>query len=258
MTYSDNSDRLGKEITLQRGAFLGVSDGYYLSNIYCLDATYKLKYAISETARLEGSGGLLNEKNITLAQDIPSLETPATSTYLPHLEMDYVYDGTIPIGLNLYAGLRAKAFMQYYEDMSAKEGMYILGMDIRYYKRIHRELIWANRFSAGTSFGQEHVLYYMGGVDGWFSPNFSSVTGAAPGQNYVFQSIADPMRGFDQNVRNGTNFVLYNTELRFPIFHYLFNRPIKSDFINNFQIIAFGDVGNGMDRVNTVFQYKFN
>ncbi len=251
LTYEDNSDRLGKEIILQRGAFLGVSDGFYLSNIYCLDATYKLKYAISETARLEGSAGLLNEKNITLAQDIPSLETPATSTYMPHAELDYVYDATIPAGLNIYSGLRAKGFMQYYEDLShSKTGMYILGMDVRYYVKIHRELIWANRLSAGTSFGQEHVLYYMGGVDGWFNPTFSNVTGTAPGQNYVFQSIADPMRGFDQNVRNGTNFVLYNSEIRFPIFRYLVNRPIKSDLINNFQIIAFGDIGTAWTGAN--------
>jgi hypothetical protein len=86
-------------------------------------------------------------------------------------------------------------------------------------------------------------LYYLGGVDGWFNPTFSNVTGVTPGQNYVFQSLAEPMRGFDQNIRNGTNFVLYNTELRFPIFRYLFNRPIKSDFLNNFQFITFLDVG---------------
>lgn len=244
LTYEDKSDRLEKDIILQRGAFLGVAEGYYLSNIYCLDATYKLKWALSEVARLEGGAGLLNEKNITLAEDIPSLETPPTSNYMPHLELAYVYDGTIPGGLNIYSGLRAKGFMQYYENLSqTKTGMYILGMDVRYYKKIHRELIWANRLSAGTSFGQEHVLYYMGGVDGWFNPAFSSATGAAPGQNYVFQSLADPMRGFDQNVRNGTNFVLYNSEIRFPIFRYLLNRPIKSDFINNFQLITFGDIG---------------
>ena len=244
LTYDDNSDRLGKEITLQRGSFLGVAQGYYLSNIYCLDATYKLKWSLSETARLEGSAGLLNEKTITLAEDIPSLETPPTSNYMPHLEMDYVYDATIPVGLNLYTGLRAKGFIQYYNDVSqAKTGMYILGMDVRYYIKIHRELIWANRFSAGTSFGQEHVLYYLGGVNGWFNPAFSNATNPPTGQNYVFESLADPLRGFDQNVRNGTNFVLYNSEIRFPIFRYLLNRPIKSDFINNFQIIAFGDIG---------------
>jgi hypothetical protein len=27
------------------------------------------------------------------------------------------------------------------------------------------------------------------------------------------------------------------------VFRYFFNRPIRSDFINNFQIVAFGDIG---------------
>lgn len=244
LDLQDMSDRVGKEIILQRGSFLGVSQGYYLSNIYCLDATYKLKYAFNEVARIELSGGLLNEKNVTLAEDVPSLETAPTNTYMPHLEMDYVYDATIPAGLNIYSGFRGRGFMQYYRNLSQPNtGMYILGLDLRYYQKIHRELIWANRFSAGTSFGQEHVLYYMGGVDGWFNPTFNTTTGPASGQNYVFQSLAEPMRGFDENVRNGTNFILYNSEIRFPIFRYLLNRPIKSDFINNFQIFAFTDIG---------------
>ncbi len=244
LSYEDRSGSLEKELIFQRGAFLGVSDGNYLANMYSLDATIKLKYPLSEVARIEGSAGILNEKNITLAEDITSLETPATTDYLPHLEMEYVYDATIPAGLNIYYGLRAKGFIQYYEDLNqAKAGTYVLGLDVRYYQKIHRELIWANRFSAGTSFGQEHVLYYMGGADGWFNPSFSNVTGVTPGQNYLFQTLATPLRGFDQNVRNGTNFMLYNSELRFPIFRYLLNRPIKSDFFNNFQLITFVDVG---------------
>ncbi len=243
LTYEDLSDRIGKEIILQRGAFLGISSGYYLANLYCLDATYKLKYAFNEVARVEASGGILSEKNVTLAEDIPSLETPPSTSYLPHGEIDYVYDATIPNGLNIYSGLKGRAFVQYYNDLSKSAGMYVLGLDIRYYKKIHRELIWANRFSAGTSFGQEHVLYYLGGTDGWYSPTFNSAVSPAGGQNYVFQSLAEPMRGFDQNVRNGNNFLLYNSELRFPIFRYLLNRPIKSDLINNFQLVGFFDIG---------------
>ena len=244
LTYEDKSGRLGKELILHRGSFLGVNTGNYPANLYSMDATYKLLYPFNEVSRLEGSAGILNEKNITLSIDVPSLETPPVTTYMPHLEADYVYDATRPAGLNIYSGLRGRGFIQYYDDLSkTKTGMFVAGFDIRYYKKIHRELIWANRLSGGTSFGQEHLLYYMGGVDGWFNPTFSSITGATPGQNYVFQTLATPLRGFDQNIRNGTNFILYNTEIRFPIFRYLSNRPIKSDFLNNFQFITFLDVG---------------
>ncbi len=51
------------------------------------------------------------------------------------------------------------------------------------------------------------------------------------------------MRGFIQNIRNGNSFALINNELRFPVFQYLLNKPIRSDFIRNFQIVGFLDVG---------------
>jgi hypothetical protein len=41
---------------------------------------------------------------------------------------------------------------------------------------------------------------------------------------------------------HGNSFAVINSELRFPVFKYLMNRPLKSDFISNFQIIGFGDL----------------
>jgi hypothetical protein len=51
------------------------------------------------------------------------------------------------------------------------------------------------------------------------------------------------MRGFSQNIRNGNSFFVINTEIRLPVFRYFFNHPVRSDFLNNFQVVAFGDVG---------------
>jgi len=55
--------------------------------------------------------------------------------------------------------------------------------------------------------------------------------------------MAVPMRGFLFNARNGTSFGLVNTELRVPIVRYLVNRPIRSDFFNNLQVVGFSDAG---------------
>jgi outer membrane protein assembly factor BamA len=44
--------------------------------------------------------------------------------------------------------------------------------------------------------------------------------------------------------------MVINSELRFPVFKYLLNRPIRNDFIANFQTVGFLDVGtawNGSD-----------
>ncbi len=83
----------------------------------------------------------------------------------------------------------------------------------------------------------------MGGVDNWLFPKFNERTNVATNQNYAYQTLATNMRGFKQNVRNGNSFAVLNSELRFPIFRYLMNRPLKSEFFNNFQLIGFSDIG---------------
>jgi hypothetical protein len=121
--------------------------------------------------------------------------------------------------------------------------MFVVGLDARNYQRIHRSFIWANRLAVGTSFGKNKLVHYMGGVDNWLSPKFEVSTPIDPSMNYAYQTLATNMRGFYQNARNGNNFVVINSELRFPVLRYFYNRPIKSDFLNNFQIVGFGDVG---------------
>ena len=117
------------------------------------------------------------------------------------------------------------------------------GFDIRAYKKVHRDLIWCNRLAYGGSLGSDRLIYYLGGVDSWFNPSFDQTINVVKPEQYQFQTLATNMRGFRQNIRNGNNFVVFNSELRWPMFRYLLNRPIKSDFINNFQVVVFGDLG---------------
>jgi hypothetical protein len=69
--------------------------------------------------------------------------------------LEYVFDNTLNTGLNLYNGTRLKVFGEYYKQIDkSNTGMVIVGTDIRRYQKIHREIIWANRFAAGSSFGK--------------------------------------------------------------------------------------------------------
>jgi len=62
--------------------------------------------------------------------------------------------------------------------------------------------------------------------------------------DYAFQSLAVNMRGFPQNVANGNNNVVLNSEFRLPVFSTLFNKPINNAFLRNFQLIQFVDLGS--------------
>jgi hypothetical protein len=51
------------------------------------------------------------------------------------------------------------------------------------------------------------------------------------------------MRGYVQNVANGNNSVVMNSEFRLPIFTTFLNKPINNAFVRNFQIVQFIDLG---------------
>ncbi len=233
----------------------------YAQDIKVNTASFKIQYdyIINEVARIELTARPRIDKRIYLASNPVYLEIPNYSIAWFNTKAAFVFDNSIPLGLNLYRGIRAKAFFEnmndVYEqqgkevltDFSLKPEIYITGLDFRHYLKIHRELILASRLAASTSFGQAKLIYYLGGLDNWITradaPIFNYDTRIDYSQNYVFQTVATNMRGFIQNTRNGNSFVLINNEIRLPIIKYLFRRPIKSDFLKNFQITLFNDIG---------------
>jgi hypothetical protein len=92
-------------------------------------------------------------------------------------------------------------------------------------------------------------LYYLGGVDNWMGYIFTKYTmfdNSIPvnsNVNYGFQALATNLRGFSQNVRNGNNFALINSEIRWPVVRYFAGHPLKSNFLNSLQVVGFGDIG---------------
>ncbi|HEY6901220.1 MAG TPA: hypothetical protein VI233_11275, partial [Puia sp.] len=84
---------------------------------------------------------------------------------------------------------------------------------------------------------------YLGGTDGWLFPKAYSNPQPAPDQSYAFQSLAVNLRGFRQNIANGNNAFVINSEFRLPVFATLFNKPINNAFLRNFQLVQFFDLG---------------
>ena len=81
-------------------------------------------------------------------------------------------------------------------------------------------------------------------MDGWLDPKFNNNNTPAPDSYYTFQTLAVNMRGFNQNVSNGNNNVVLNSEFRLPVFTTLFSRPINNAFLRNFQLVQFFDLGS--------------
>ena len=242
--FRDLSKRLDKSLTLHRY----VTDAeatYDYYRTYTNEAFYTLSYPFNEILSLRGTAIYRLDKRVTLALPYGTgLSEANVINNLGGLRGELVYDNSKKLQTNLHVGSRGKIFAEYYQTIGKdSKSMFVVGFDYRNYTRIHRNFIWANRIAGSCSFGQNKLIYYMGGVDNWIMARFNSETPIDYDQNYSYQTLATNMRGFQQNIRNGNNFVLFNTELRFPVFSYLLNRPINMQFIKDFQIVAFGDIG---------------
>jgi hypothetical protein len=214
-----------------------------------------IKYPFDKIRSLRFTGGVRTDKVVlrpdgsTTTTDTIALKTPPinkTTFVLSRLE--YVFDNTIVKATNIMNGLRYKAYMdfnvQVNKPQNTGEGrkMFNFGFDARNYLPIYRNFIWALRAAGDFSWGNQKVIYYVGGTDGWLFPK-ANQTPAAPDQTYAYQALALNLRGFNQNVANGNNAVTINSELRFPVFTTLFNKPINNAFLRNFEFLQFFDLG---------------
>ena len=218
--------------------------GLLRSNLFLLNLQYPLDRVRSIRAQI----GPRFDRIIVKGEDQQSLEAADVTKTFNQLSLQYVYDNTLNPVLNIWKGLRYKIYFDWFTQISkvsSNEGKYLLnaGFDIRNYLPIYRNVIWAVRGAGDFSWGSQKVIYYLGGVDGWIDPKFNNANTPAPDVNYTYQSLALNMRGFPQNVANGNNALVMNSEVRVPVFTTFFNKPINNAFIRNFQVIQFIDLG---------------
>ena len=251
-SYSNLKKRLDKEIIFHRNTTPPHNNAIF--KVHTHELFYILKWPFNEALSIRGTAKYRNDMYVASAVEQTTLEFSNQYANWVGLKGELVFDNTRSLGMNLPLGTRWKIFAEYDHmvglvqdgkvlDLEHGYNLAVLGIDYRRYTRIHRNFIWANRFAASTSFGGSPLIYYMGGVDNWIFPKFNILTPIDYDQNYAFQTLATNMRGFNQNIRNGNNFFVINSELRFPIFQYFAKTPLSSGFLRNFQFVGFGDIG---------------
>jgi len=254
LSLDDYKTRLDKQYIFHRQTFMSEvarNPAPIFLQVNTSEAMYVLKYPFSQVNALKATFTLRFDKTFYKSTELRTLFTSTEYKTWAGIKLEYIFDNTTNKGINLYNGSRYKLFGEFYKQLDGKNtDLFVVGADFRHYQKIHRQVIFASRFAASTSFGRSRLIYYLGGVDNWTNLSRDVQTfiplDEVPinrNHNYVYQTVATNMRGFPQNVRNGNSFIVINNELRIPVFRYLLNRPINSDFLNNFQIIGFGDIG---------------
>ena len=243
LAYEVLKRKLDHKISFYRQVREGSAEGTTVKS-YSHELRYQMSYPLNEIMSFRLSVFGRQDRNVYKAINQQTLVQPDDVTNWLGGKLEFIFDNVIPRGLNLYNGTRFKIFNEHYENLTNRSiQLNTFGFDFRNYMRIHRQLIWCNRLTYNTSYGPAKVRYTLGGVDNWLQPKVESDNSTLGVVNYAFQALATNLRGFAQNIRSGNSFAVINSEVRFPIFTYLFNRPIRSEFISNFQIVPFFDVG---------------
>ncbi len=224
------------------------------SQVSTVIGVYELRYPLDIFTSLRGSATFRNGRFVKLATEAQSLAEPTISQQRAGLKLEYIFDNTLDVALNIKNGTQYKVFAEvlkrfdvnFNDKVSAnfrKGFMTILGIDARHYQRLDNRSILAFRLAGCTSFGSEKILYFLGGTNNWLLPKFNNEINVPADSTFAYTGLAADLRGFYNNIRNGNSYLLANTELRVPIFRYLIKRPLQSAFLRNLQLIGFFDVG---------------
>ncbi|MGN7819748.1 hypothetical protein ACTJJB_06430 [Chitinophaga sp. 22536] len=226
----------------------------FITNLYQVEA----RYPFDQVRSIRLTVGYRTDKLVAQAVEKPSLLSKNYSESYAIGRLEYVYDNTINPAINIWNGTRYKVYGEINSQLTngglneifnpnspANGGRftYNMGVDVRHYEKIYRNFIWATRFSLDMSWGTRKLLYYLGGIDNWLNPQINTNTPVNMSANYAFQTLAENLRGYKQNAKNGNNVMLLNTELRLPVFATFIEKPINSAFLRNFQVTTFMDIG---------------
>jgi Tol biopolymer transport system component len=164
-----------------------------------------------------------------------------------------IIDNTIERGFNIYQGTRGKVeYTNYYSFQDKNRNFSRMILDLRHYQKIHKELTLAGRLYYGRSVGNNPQNFMIGGMQNWVlqqtalqgSRDPLDILNTRDNSNLLFTEFVTNLRGFDLNEAYGNNALVFNAELRFPLFRYFSRGPITSNFLRNFQLIGFYDVGS--------------
>ncbi|MCH2042702.1 MAG: hypothetical protein MK212_01055, partial [Saprospiraceae bacterium] len=221
----------------------------------------ELKYPLNRYHSVRATPTLQFDRIAILAEEPISLDVPVYNEARLGLRLEYVFDNTVDLRVNIKKGTRYKVYADLFKPFNVQTSdefrvnfdgglTSAFGFDVRHYLSLADKGVLALRAAGATSFGQQKMLYSMGGMENWIFPS-SNQNMPLPDQNaFAYQVAVGNMRGFSNNIRNGSSFALINAELRIPVMEYISRTPPRNLFLRNLQLTAFYDVGTAWQGLN--------
>ena len=262
INYADLTKRIDWGATYYRNVQSFTTANDYPLKVFTNLYQANISYPFDETKSIRLSAGIRSDNKVLSSVDQVTAPVESQRILYNVNRLEYVYDNSLNPATNIWNGLRYKVGVDWNRQVSGVKfadgpNTFNLGIDARYYYPIYRNFIWAGRAAADFSWGNQKFIYYLGGVDGWlmFGNNrvvrngvekdryYNSSNTPDPDQDYAFQSLAVNMRGYIQNVANGNNAIVLNSEFRLPVMSTFFDKTVNNAFLRNFMITQFVDLG---------------
>jgi hypothetical protein len=215
---------------------------------------YKLKYPFSTYSSLRGTGYLRFDKQLYKSTESRSLNTGPVNQKRLGVRGEYVYDNSFEKSINILHGTRMKFYVEGMNEFNFELGggntkfdlsksiTTMVGLDARHYVPVLTHSVLALRVTSAISFGSKENLYYLGGINNGLFQSFEQAIPISQ-QEFAFKTNVPNLRGFGNNIRNGSRYGLFNSEIRIPFLRYLLGSEGGSSFFRNLQIVGFVDAG---------------
>lgn len=213
---------------------------------------WKMPFTIYKSLRITSQ--LRFDKYIRKSTENVSFNAETINEQRAMVRTEYIYDNTHEETTNIKFGTRYKIYGEVINTFQIKlidgfsfdlsKGLTtIFGFDARHYIPIFSRSIIAIRGAGATSFGTSKMLYYIGGMENWLFPQFNSDIPQRNDENFAYKANIGQMRGFINNIRNGTSYLVTNMEVRIPFMQYFLGKNKGSSFVRNMQVTGFFDMG---------------
>lgn len=240
----------------------GIRKETFVNDIVYKYALNKLEFGasmpISERIRISAKPFGAFTRSIHLGRSSVGLKEVSPepiANFYAGVKSEFVYDNSIPTGMNVQEGTRIKLQYLHYQGLNDNNNSFSqVAADIRHYHKIYKTIILAVRGFGGSFYGRSPKQYLLGGMDNWLfnDSQYSGTTSTGEknplgldslNESILFTEFATNLRGFDYATLFGNNVLMMNVELRIPIAQVLTNAPINSTFLRHLQFVGFYDIG---------------
>jgi len=146
--------RVDKQLILHRRAFESIMySPYSRLKTHTHEIMYVLKYPFSQVACIKWTSSFRYDRTVYLSTSVEDLDKKNIYKNWAGQKLEYIFDNTRKLGLNIYNGTRYKLFGEAYKQVDKeKTDLFVVGGDFRHYLPIQKP-------DLGKPFCCKHILW---------------------------------------------------------------------------------------------------